>query len=200
MSLPNLLTFLRLPLLFAIVGFLMSAQKGFATYALVAFLLAFLSDWLDGFFARLFNQVTSVGATLDALIDKIFVLGLFLYFFHISLIPAWGFLPLLIILAREFLITGLRMCALMRHRVMAAEQPGKIKTVVQFCSLFFFVLTLFVQRELGGSPAVMAVGDFLKFAGRLTFAVAAFFTLTSGFYYLWRYRDLLATPREETPA
>jgi len=183
---------MRIPLLFIIIAGLMLDLPGATTVALIAFILAFLSDWLDGFFARLLNQVTKVGAVMDALVDKIFVLGLFFYFFHVNLIPAWGLIPLLIMLTREFLITGLRMCALMRNRVLSAENPGKIKTVVQFLSLFFLILVPYAKEELGIAPQIMAIADFLKFSGRLLFAVAAFFTVTSGLYYLWRYRYLLA--------
>ncbi len=196
MTLANLLSFSRIPLLFVVVLSLMWKVPGSATVALIAFVIAVLTDWLDGFFARLFHEVTSVGALMDALIDKIFILGLFFYFLHIHLIPDWGLLPLLIILAREFVITGLRQCALLKNRVIAAEGHGKLKTVVQFLSLLLLMLVPFFQRDMGGTPEAAAIGDFFKFFGRLLFALSALFTITSGLHYLHRYRSYLAYNKE----
>ena len=197
MTLANFLSFCRIPLLFVIIGCLLVPLPGLATAALVAFLLAFLSDWLDGFFARLFHQATSVGALMDALIDKVFVLGLFIYFLHIGLLPSWALLPLVLMLAREFVITGLRQCALLRQKVIAAEHHGKLKTVLQFLSLFLLILVPFFQRDLGGSPEILAYADFFKFFGRLTFAFAAFLTVLSGLYYLHNYSCYLAYSPED---
>lgn len=197
MTLANLLSFSRIPFLFAVVGCLMTPLPGFATAALVLFLLAVLTDWLDGVAARLMNEITAVGSLLDALIDKIFILGLFTYFLHIRLLPDWALLPLLLILAREFTITGLRQCALLQNKVLAAESHGKLKTVLQFFSLFLLILAAFVQRDMGGTPQNLAIADFFKFFGRLTFAFAAFLTLTSGIYYLHRYRMYLGPSRPE---
>jgi len=197
MTLANLLSFSRIPFLFAIVLCLMTPHPGFATAAVVLFLIAMLTDWLDGLAARLMNEITAVGALLDALIDKIFIMGLFIYFLHIRILPDWALLPLTLILARELTITGLRQCALLQNKVLAAESHGKLKTVLQFLSLFLLILAAFFQRDMGGTPQSLSIADFFKFFGRLTFAFAAFLTLTSGFYYLWRYRMYLGrTPQE----
>jgi len=154
MTLPNILSFSRVPLLFVVVVGLMLPYPGCATLSLVAFLLAMLSDWLDGFFARLFKQTTHVGALMDALIDKVFLLGLFFYFLHIGLIPDWGLLPLLVMMTREFIVTGLRQCALLQGKMMSTELHGKVKTVLQFLSAFFLILAPFCQREFGGRLAM----------------------------------------------
>lgn len=199
MTLPNLLSFSRIFFLFAIVACLMCPWAGFATAALVLFLLAILTDWLDGLAARLLNQMTPVGALLDALIDKIFILGLFIYFLNIRLLPDWALLPLLLILSRELIITGLRQCALLQNRVLAAEGHGKLKTVLQFFSLFLLISAAFVQRDIPASPSTLALADFFKFAGRLTFGLAAILTVTSGMYYLWRYRSYLSAPGVKAP-
>ena len=198
MTFANALSFSRIPLLFIIIGCLMASGTGYATVALIAFILAFLSDWLDGFFARLFHQATSVGALMDALIDKVFVLGLFTYFLHVGLIPSWGLLPLILMLSRELIISGLRQCAMLKQKVIAAEYHGKLKTVLQFMSLFLFILVAFFQRDLGATPQMHAWADFFKFFGRLTFAIAALMTVVSGFYYLHRYRAYLAYNPEDS--
>lgn len=197
MTIANALSLSRIPLLFITVICLMIPLQGFATAALVTFVLAITTDWLDGHFARLLKQVTSVGALMDALIDKIFVLGLFLYFLNIGIIPHWGILPLIIILAREFVITGLRQCALLKGKVLGADMHGKTKTVLQFISLFFLVLVPFFQRDMGGSAEMLALADFFKFFGRLTFGLAALLTITSGIYYLQRYSSYLGLEKEE---
>lgn len=199
MTLPNLLSFSRIAFLFGIVACLMCPVSGFATAALVLFLVAILTDWLDGLAARLLNQITPIGALLDALVDKIFILGLFIYFLNIRLLPDWALLPLLLILSRELIITGLRQCALLQNRVLAAESHGKLKTVLQFFSLFLLICAAFVQRDLPSTPATLALADFFKFAGRLTFGLAAILTVTSGMYYLWRYRSYLSAPVVKAP-
>lgn len=191
MTIANAISLSRIPMLFVVIGCLMIPTPGAASLGLLAFLVAILSDWLDGFFARLFNQTTSVGAMLDALIDKIFVLGLFFYFLHTRLLPSWGLIPLIIILCREFLITGLRQCALLQGRVLPAEAQGKLKTVVQFLTLTLLVLVPYAQRELGGGPEALALADFFKFFGRLCFVLAAILTVTSGAHYLRHYAYLM---------
>jgi CDP-diacylglycerol--glycerol-3-phosphate 3-phosphatidyltransferase len=196
MTIANLLSFSRIPLLFIVVGCLMTPIRGFATAALAAFILAVASDWLDGYFARKMKQVTMVGTLMDALIDKIFLLGLFFYFLTVNILPGWGLIPLLIMMTREFVITGLRQCALLHGQVMASELHGKTKTVVQFLSLFFLALVPFFQRDRGGSPEMLSLADFFKFAGRMTFALAAILTITSGVHYFNRYKVFLSLEKD----
>jgi CDP-diacylglycerol--glycerol-3-phosphate 3-phosphatidyltransferase len=179
----------------------MSPERGSATIALIFFILALLSDWLDGAVARVFRQVTSVGALMDALIDKIFVLGLYFYFIEVRLIPSWGLIPVLLILSREFIITGLRQCALLKHQVLGAESHGKLKTVLQFFSLFLLILVPVLQRDGNNTPVVLALADFFKFLGRISFAFASIMTIASGLYYLFRYRQYFSSqPKTEVEA
>lgn len=189
MNLATLLSFSRIPLLFVVLIGLMTPVPGMATLALLAFVLAVITDWLDGVAARAKNEVTPLGTLLDPLIDKIFLLGLFIYFLTVGIIPHWGLLPLVAMMAREFIITGLRQCALVHQKVLPADSQGKLKTVLQFFSLFLLVLVPFLQRDMGSTPTVMAWADFFKFFGRCTFGLAAILTVTSGIHYLYKYRD-----------
>jgi CDP-diacylglycerol--glycerol-3-phosphate 3-phosphatidyltransferase len=197
MTLANILSFSRIPSLFGIVLCLSFSAPGFATAAFIIFIIAIATDWLDGWVARRMNQTTATGALMDALIDKIFVLGLFLFFLDLRLLPSWGVIPLIIMMTREFLITGIRQCALLHHRVMAAEKQGKIKTAVQFLSLTLFMLIPLFQRDLGDAPVMGAIADACKFGARLTFALAALLTISSGLYYLNRYKDLLGFRQDD---
>ena len=104
MNLPNSITFARL-ILTAV--FVVSASWGGTTgliVALVTFIIATISDWLDGYLARKLNLVTSLGKLLDPLADKILVASAFVYFTSVNLCPVW---VTAVIIGREFLVTGL---------------------------------------------------------------------------------------------
>ena len=96
------------------------------TAALIVFLFAALTDWLDGWLARKFGQVSEFGKFMDALSDKVLTLGMFISLLALDEIGRWALFPILLILAREFLITGLRLVAAGRGKTLAAEKVGKL--------------------------------------------------------------------------
>src|SRR4051812_18535646 len=122
MNLPNQLTLARL-LLCAVFTVFMSLDAPFTgVAALVVFILASLTDWLDGYLARKWNQITDMGKLLDPLADKILISAAYIGFVAQDLIPMW---VVVCIIAREFLITGLRTIAAAKGVVLAAERIGK---------------------------------------------------------------------------
>jgi CDP-diacylglycerol--glycerol-3-phosphate 3-phosphatidyltransferase len=173
-NLPNTLTVARLLMVPAIA---LSFDAPFAGHELVApglFVLASITDSLDGRLARRSGRVTELGKFLDPLADKLLILTVLAVLLQDHLIAAW---MAVVILARELLITGLRAVALPQGLVIAATPWGKTKTVSQMLAVGLVML----QRPY---PSIAAVAQAV-----LWLAVA--FTIFSGLDYLWRYRRLL---------
>jgi CDP-diacylglycerol--glycerol-3-phosphate 3-phosphatidyltransferase len=95
------------------------------------------SDALDGYVARRLNQVTDLGKFLDPLADKLVVDLPLIYFTSVGLVSAW---PVILIIGREFFVTGLRLLAASRQQIIAADQWGKLKTVVQMVTVTVLIL------------------------------------------------------------
>jgi CDP-diacylglycerol--glycerol-3-phosphate 3-phosphatidyltransferase len=171
-NVPNTLTVSRLVL--AVCVFVLIAQESYA-WALAIFALAALTDALDGYFARLLNQDTSIGRQLDPLIDKVIVSGCYIY---LATIPGTMVLPWMVtaIVARELLIQGLRSHLEGRGQPFGARMAGKLKTVVQCLSISAVLLCLAV---LPSEPrALLIVRDALTW-------LAVAMTLYSGLSYIW---------------
>ena len=123
MNLPNKLTVARV---IAVPFFILAFMTNHFLIAFVIFILASLTDMLDGKIARKYNLVTNFGKIMDPLADKILVYSAFCLLITTGAVPAW---MLIIILAREFTISGMRMVAAAEGIVIAAGLTGKIKTV-----------------------------------------------------------------------
>ena len=105
--------------------------------ALAVFVIASLSDFLDGYIARHYNQVSNFGKFMDPLADKLLVISAMLMFVSWGTMPAWA---LLIVVAREFAVTGLRLVAVDNGRVIAAAWSGKIKTATTMVCICLMML------------------------------------------------------------
>jgi CDP-diacylglycerol--glycerol-3-phosphate 3-phosphatidyltransferase len=148
MNLPNVITLSRIPLMFVIVGLMYCAWPGAATLAFALFIGAAVGDWYDGYLARKRGLVSNFGKLMDAMADKIMVLGIVIALVNKDQIPV---ALALITLCREFLVTGMRMVAASKGVVVAADSGGKSKTVTQLIALGFFL----------GGPMVSQDGDHL---------------------------------------
>jgi len=170
-NVPNSLTIGRLGL--AALVFLM-ISTGWYAWALGVFLLAALTDALDGYFARLLNQGTALGRQLDPLVDKVIVCGTYIY---LITIPDTGIWPgmVAIIVIRELLIQGLRSHLEGQGQDFGAKMAGKLKTVFQCLSISAVLLALSFNSP---SPTLIVCRDILTWT-----AVAL--TLWSGLSYGW---------------
>ena len=153
------------------------------TAALAVFVFACLTDLWDGRIARKYNLVTDFGILMDTLADKILICSAFIAFIEVREIPAWA---VVIIVGRELAITGLRMLAASKNKVLAAERYGKHKTVSQMTA----TISILVVRCL---PQWGAIGAFIFGGGGPIFAQVAlwgsvFLTAFSGTLYLWKNR------------
>lgn len=171
MNLPNKLTLLRIVL---ILPFLLVLYLGvpFASYiALAIFILASLTDMLDGQIARKRDLVTDFGKFADPLADKMLVTAAMLWFVEIGQMPGWA---LLIVIVREFAVSGLRMVASDKGRVIAAGWSGKVKTAsTMVCIVLMF----------------LPIPDVLN---TLCVAVIVVTTIYSGVEYFMKNRDCLS--------
>lgn len=200
MSLPNLMTLSRIPFLFLITACVLLPSPG-PILGLIFFIIAAITDWADGWLARKSGQVSDFGKLMDALADKILMVGMLVVVLAVNLLPTWTLFFVLLIITREFWITGLRLVAAARGVVLAAEKLGKYKTVFQIVSTAFLLLAQAVVVDFGGSFE-SGFGWFCLWAGIVIFLVAAALTVISGSVYLWKYRALMgdSTPKESDHA
>ena len=159
---------------------------------LLLFLFAALTDWLDGWLARKFGQVSEFGKFMDALSDKVLTLGMFVSLLALGELEDWALFPVLLILSREFLITGLRLVAAGKGKTLAAEKIGKLKTIVQLTciSLYLGKIALMVDFTEVFSGSLELHGqlvELLKTGGDLTLLAATVITVLSGIVYLSKY-------------
>ena len=151
MTLPTKLTILRVPLTFVLMALLFVPGWPAKAAALVCFIFASLTDWLDGYLARRWHQTSPMGALLDPIADKVLVLGTFLAFVQLGIVPAW---MVLIIVLRELFITGVRLFAAHRHIILAAAKEGKQKMVSQIVTIVVMLVVLIVQE--GFDPRLLS--------------------------------------------
>lgn len=144
MNIPNILTAVRVLLLPLLLGvYLLNPDPEVLnvwTYIFVGtFVLASFTDFLDGFIARRYDMVTTVGKFLDPLADKLLVLLALLILQEMQIVPLWS---VFLIVAREFLVTGVRLLAVQKGIVIAAGQLGKAKTFVTLIAMTLIFITL----------------------------------------------------------
>ena len=186
-NLPNFLTVLRLAMgVLLVVGLSVDFPWHF-TGALVVFLAASLTDYLDGVIARRHNLITDFGKLMDPLADKILTASAFICLIPYGALPAWA---VIVIISREFLITGLRLLAGSKGVVLPAEKLGKHKTVWQMITIIFF-LGLLAATEFGAGRST-AADHLWTWGGATLVAATVVLTIWSGMAYLWKNRRLLA--------
>ena len=140
MNLPNFLTLLRLILVpFLVVFFYIPYFRTLSGSILLTlfFLIAVLTDWVDGYIARRFSQVTPLGKFLDPVADKILIFSVLILLVEEGRIPAW---ITIIIVSRDFIVTGLRLIASYKGVAIAAESLGKYKMFFQSVAIGFLIL------------------------------------------------------------
>ncbi|MDF2567904.1 MAG: pgsA [Oscillospiraceae bacterium] len=177
MNTPNKLTLLRIILVPVFVAFLLLSQiPNNFLYALIVFILASATDALDGHLARKNNMVTTFGKFLDPLADKVLVISGLICFVELKLISA---VVVIIIIAREFLVTSLRLVAVDGGNVIAASSLGKLKTAFTMIAIIF-ILALGAVKQWG----IGGIGTSLDIVGEILIWIAAILTLISGIEYL----------------
>jgi CDP-diacylglycerol--glycerol-3-phosphate 3-phosphatidyltransferase len=189
MNWANRITLSRLGLTVLFVVSLNSSWQYARTTALVIFLIAGLTDFIDGEIARRYGIVTNFGKLMDPLVDKIMLAAAFISLVPLKAVPAWAATT---VVARDFLITGLRLMASAKGRILPAESLGKQKTSWQVITVLFF-LGLFSASELrfANEGSVWWLRAWNQVGPILVWITVAL-TLYSGLAYAWRHRELIA--------
>lgn len=186
MNLPNALTLLRLVLTMFFVISLSVVYPWHLTVALALFVVASITDYLDGEIARKHNLITDFGKLMDPLADKVLTAAAFICLIAYEALPAWA---VIIIISREFLITGLRLLASSKGIVLPAEKLGKHKTAWQMITITFYLIFLSTGEWVGGriqdSPGWQTFGQALM-------GVTVALTVYSGLAYFWKNRSLIS--------
>ena len=203
MNLPNKLSIVRIILVPVTLLFMLPVNifgwepEGWNSFinsngmivAACVFILASLTDTADGYIARKYNLITDLGKFLDSLADKILCISIMLAFIGLGRVSAWA---VMIIILREFAVSGLRMIAASKGEVIAAKMIGKIKTVTQMVALIYLMfeplLMKICYKEFTGYPlpvcSVTIIGDVL-------FGICVIMTIVSGVDYLMKGKEYL---------
>ncbi len=190
MNIANRLTLLRIFLAFLFMAFFPLPGFWAKIISFIIFIMAAISDYLDGRIAYKRNMVTDFGKLMDPIADKILVLAVFIAFVQMRLVKDW---MVMVIISRELLITSLRLFALNKGRVLAASKAGKHKTFSQMV-VIFLILGFIVFQE--GMKAFSTWNPIWESIFRQGVDIVMWFivglTLYSGVSYLWENRKIIA--------
>lgn len=185
MNLPNKLTLLRIIL---VPFFIIAMLVNFPFHYLVAgciFGVASVTDTLDGKIARSRNLVTDFGKFADPLADKILVLTALVCFLQVGLLGSFGAIPVIIVLFREFAVSGIRLVAASSGKVVAANIWGKIKTVSQMVGIsVIFAMQVVLEALNAMKVSIGFITEVFYYIGNGLIWLSTVFTLISGIIYL----------------
>jgi CDP-diacylglycerol--glycerol-3-phosphate 3-phosphatidyltransferase len=190
MNLPNKLTVSRFVMTAAFLVVMFSQVRFHETIALALFVAAAVTDWLDGSIARRNQLVTNFGKLMDPLADKIMVCSAFIAFVGLGWIPAW---MVVVVVARELAITGLRLLAATKNVLLAAEGYGKHKTITQMVAIIaIFIFHGYGEWGAAGNVFGWAIAGkpWVQWLADISTWLAVVLTIFSGGVYLWRNRAL----------
>lgn len=194
MNLPNLLTISRVPLMFIVVALMYAEAPWAATAAFWLFIAAALTDWLDGKIARERGEVSAFGRFMDAVIDKVLVIGIMIALVNGDYFQGYNIVALLLllcILCREFAISGLRMATALKGQVVEADAGGKVKTFVQLNAIGWLMGARMLERGFGFGGDSRDIVVAVRVFGMALFALSAVLTITSGYAYFRRHGHVL---------
>jgi CDP-diacylglycerol--glycerol-3-phosphate 3-phosphatidyltransferase len=187
MNLPNRLTILRLILTLPFVAALSLPFPGAKLLALGLFIVSSVTDYADGYIARKYKLITDFGKLMDPLVDKIMTVSAFICLVSLGSVPAWA---VIVIVSREFLITGLRLIATVRGKVLPAERLGKIKTLLQIVTILYCLIVIAIVDQFGDlhPPTVSS----LNLVGLTLVLLTVGLTVWSGISYFAKNWDLVS--------
>ena len=179
MNTANKITILRIILVPVFMVLMLMEGNAAKMWALAIFVIASFSDWLDGYIARNYNQVSNFGKFMDPLADKVLTTAAFLALMETGRL--WlGSVAIMLILTREFLVAGLRMNAGASGTVIAASMFGKVKTVVQMIAIIAAIAL--THTVFPHETAILMTNIFVW--------VSTIITVISGIDYLWKNRQV----------
>lgn len=193
MNLANKLTMIRIFLVPVFLIFI--AVKGIPYGSVIAtliFIIASLTDQLDGYIARSRNQITNFGKFMDPLADKLLVTAALISLVELHLIPAWA---AVVIIAREFAVSGLRTLAASEGTVIAASWWGKIKTVTQIAAILLLLLKVNISSSEYLTDLVInnnILNGFFNYVPNTILIIAVIITIISGIDYFIKNKNAIS--------
>ena len=184
LNLPNSITLSRIAIVPVILLLAAMETKWSCFFATLFFVVAALSDLVDGYLARKNNLITSLGKFLDPLADKVLVSSVLIMFVELAWVPAW---IVIVIICRDLMVTGLRAVASDEGVVIAADKYGKWKTTLQMIAL----VPLLLHHDWFGLPLI-SLGTMLLY-------VSLFLTVFSGVNYFVQFFRVLRVNRAQPP-
>lgn len=195
MNLPNKLTLLRIILVPFFIGALLISFPYHYLMALAIFIVASITDMLDGKIARKRNLVTDFGKFCDPLADKILVTSSLLCFIELGLC---GSIPVIIVLFREFAVTSIRLLAATDGKVVAANIWGKVKTVTQIIAIILVLVLQLGLEIMNLNPQLVPdsvnttnLATYFNTAGQVAIWISTVFCIISGIIYIWDNRKFI---------
>ncbi len=177
MNTANKITIFRVILVPVFMALMLMDSDACRMWALAVFVIASASDWLDGYIARNYNQVSNFGKFMDPLADKILTTAAFLTLFD----RIWfASVAIMLILTREFMVAGLRMNAGASGTVIAASMFGKVKTVVQMIAI---IASIALTHSIFPAETAILMTNIFVWASTVV-------TVISGIDYLWKNRQV----------
>lgn len=177
MNLPNKLTVLRMLMVPLFVLFMYLDIPGNYLIAFILFIVASITDALDGMIARKYNLITDFGKLMDPLADKLLVIAALMSFIDAGFVPGW---IVFIIVARELSVSIMRAVAASEGKVIAAGGSGKIKTIVQMIAIVVLLFGAFTNIAI-----IILIGQILIY-------ISAVLTVYSGAEYFYKNRSLFS--------
>lgn len=175
MTLASIITLIRIafiPIYMGLMHFSYGEPNGFMWAALAVFILASITDFVDGYIARKYHQISDFGKFLDPLADKLLVLAAMAMFCGWGKMPAWS---LMVVLTREFAVTGLRLVAVGKGKVIAAGWSGKVKTATTMIGLCAWM----------AFPTVDLLGEIIIWVVMVTTVYSGVEYFVRNWKYLW---------------
>lgn len=187
-QLPNILTTGRIFLTIGFIQCLLQPGDQSILLAMLFFLLAMVSDFYDGYYAKKHQFITNFGKIMDPIADKFLILSAFFVFVPMGFVPLWIFY---VIFVRETFVTGTRLAVIRKGEFIAAERAGKFKTALQMTVIFLMLGVLFIQQSgirFSGKGLLERLG---VHAVEMLLIATVWITLFSGLAYLWNNRHIL---------
>ena len=196
MNLANKLTVLRMLLVPIFLIFIVVKDIPYGTFiATFIFIIASITDKLDGYIARSRNQITNFGKFMDPLADKLLVTTALISLVEFGVVPSFA---AIIIIAREFAVSGLRTLAAADGKVIAASWWGKIKTVIQIIAIILLLIEVNISQSVVLNEFVTNskfLINFFKYITNIALYAAVIITIISGYDYFIKNKKFISTKR-----
>jgi len=193
MNLANKLTLIRIFLVPVFLVFISKSGIPYGSFiATFIFILASITDKLDGYVARRRNQITNFGKFMDPLADKLLVTAALISLVELHIVPAWAAVA---IIAREFAVSGLRSIAAAQGRVIAASWWGKIKTVIQIIAIILLLLKVNIHDSIELKHFITDnyyLKEFFTIVPTIMLMVAVVITIISGYDYFKKNKEAVS--------